>query len=365
MLMEFTIHGHENTLSVHKTTLEFTKESHLTQRGDCILGVNANFSAIPKGKKLQVEITAGTYSDTFSGYYNTSFSSKEEMVLRTSNFEDGRTYMTKCNKASKDISRNIVKYLQNPKHTATIRITPLKIKNIIFDFDNTLEDWTQYELQADKLLIQWVIDLLREKGRMPEGLTKTQFAKIFNEAKYSYLQGHTQPKYYGRDYWLRKTLRNIHRRLTTDEITHLVKKYWTFLEENVTLFPETIDMLKKVKNKYNTYILSDSDGNKNIKMKRINKFHLKQYFKAIITSDDTKFNKPDRRGEEWLLKKAKLNPHETMFVGDHPEKDHITSKNLGMTTVWVKQGEHQSGQYKYVDFEINHINEVLDVLKKL
>ena len=41
---EFEIKGHENVTSKHKKTLEFTKESHLTKNGDCIVGINSTFN---------------------------------------------------------------------------------------------------------------------------------------------------------------------------------------------------------------------------------------------------------------------------------------------------------------------------------
>lgn len=366
MPMEFTIQGHENTLSEHKTTLEFTKDEHLSKRGDCILGVNATFSKYRKGKKLLVEITTNKYSDSISGYRNTSFTSTREMVLRKSNFEDARTYMIHCNKAAKDIDRKIITHLQHPNKKATVSITPITIKNIIFDFDNTLEDWQLYENRVDKLLGDWVIDLLKEKNKLPEGVTKKKFATIFRTSKLKFIHQYTQPRYYGRDYWLREALRSIHRKLSPEQITDLVRRYWKYIDENVTLFPETISTLKKLQGAYKLLILSDSDGDKGIKMKRINKFHLKQYFNGIYTSDDTKYNKPHIQSVQWVMKKTKINPHETMFVGDHPETDLITSKELGMSTVWIKKGEYASAQsYPYVDFEIEHINDVMHVLKQL
>jgi hypothetical protein len=33
--------GHKKIRGTHRTTFEFTKEAHLTERGDCIIGVRA------------------------------------------------------------------------------------------------------------------------------------------------------------------------------------------------------------------------------------------------------------------------------------------------------------------------------------
>ena len=44
MKFEIEFSGHENIRSNHQKTIEITKESHLTPRGDCIVGVNAKYS---------------------------------------------------------------------------------------------------------------------------------------------------------------------------------------------------------------------------------------------------------------------------------------------------------------------------------
>ena len=45
--MKYSFHafGHKNLLGTHKNTLEFTKDKNLTLKGDCIVGVNADFDA--------------------------------------------------------------------------------------------------------------------------------------------------------------------------------------------------------------------------------------------------------------------------------------------------------------------------------
>jgi len=44
MEYSFNCYGHENITSKHKTTLEFTKDAKMGLKGDCIVGVRADFS---------------------------------------------------------------------------------------------------------------------------------------------------------------------------------------------------------------------------------------------------------------------------------------------------------------------------------
>ena len=53
MKYEIEFFGHENIRSNHKKTIEITKESHLTPRGDCIVGVNANSSCADLPEELK------------------------------------------------------------------------------------------------------------------------------------------------------------------------------------------------------------------------------------------------------------------------------------------------------------------------
>ena len=43
MQYKFHAYGHKNILGTHKATLEFTKDEEVSLKGDCIVGVNADF----------------------------------------------------------------------------------------------------------------------------------------------------------------------------------------------------------------------------------------------------------------------------------------------------------------------------------
>ena len=41
--MKIIAYGHKNVRGTHKTTFEITKDKDLTERGTCIIGVNASY----------------------------------------------------------------------------------------------------------------------------------------------------------------------------------------------------------------------------------------------------------------------------------------------------------------------------------
>jgi len=128
MRYEIEFSGHENIRSNHQKTIEITKESHLTPRGDCIVGVNASSSCadLPdelKNKlrnsdtKVCFTIRVGTDEFTLEGkgHPDLVLSHTQDIVLRKSDFTCPRTLSVKCDKASDMVPREMVSQLQNPK----------------------------------------------------------------------------------------------------------------------------------------------------------------------------------------------------------------------------------------------------------
>lgn len=116
--MIFTVHGHKNVLSTHRNTIEFTHDNHLTHKGDCILGVQANYSLEEIQKenfsgKIKIRISVDNLSDEVIAYYNPIFADPHEMVIRISNYQDKRTFATRADKAAKDINRKIVERMKD------------------------------------------------------------------------------------------------------------------------------------------------------------------------------------------------------------------------------------------------------------
>ena len=56
MRFEIKFSGHENIRSTHKKTIEITKDSELTTKGDCIIGVNASYSCLDLPSSLKEKL---------------------------------------------------------------------------------------------------------------------------------------------------------------------------------------------------------------------------------------------------------------------------------------------------------------------
>lgn len=156
MAYSFACYGHENITCKHKTTLEFTKSNELSLKGDCIVGVKADFSIkeIKRfieslGNNKKITITIETINEDYNNKnyneksinnqkitekinaeINASFNSDKEMVIRKSDFADKRTFAVKADKAACELNVGLVKFLKDKN--AVIEVCLEKHNQIIF-----------------------------------------------------------------------------------------------------------------------------------------------------------------------------------------------------------------------------------------
>jgi hypothetical protein len=127
--------GHENIQATHKTTLEFTKDPHLSKKGDCIVTVAADkaladLSAEFKEnlRKTHAKLTISIEVDDFIDYVNAYGSPRlilthpTDMVIRKSDYICNRTLAIHADKAAQDLPRDFVEKLKNPKRKVKITL---------------------------------------------------------------------------------------------------------------------------------------------------------------------------------------------------------------------------------------------------
>jgi len=129
MEYSFTAWGHKNVTGKHERTLEFTKDTELTIQGDCILGVNANFSAynlkelIKEGGKLKMVISAGGVCDEIVFEGNPEFNDDDEVVVRIGEFSSDRTFGIMADKACSDLKWELIERLKDLGQRIDVLIT--------------------------------------------------------------------------------------------------------------------------------------------------------------------------------------------------------------------------------------------------
>ena len=111
-------------LALHPTTIEITTESHLTKRGDCIVGVCAEKGCAGLGEAVRTALSRDdakvllrfvvegeTFAVSARGDSRLTLTHPHDMVIRKSDFVSDRTLAVGASAAAKDIPRRVAKAL--------------------------------------------------------------------------------------------------------------------------------------------------------------------------------------------------------------------------------------------------------------
>jgi len=128
-------YGNKNIQATHKTTLEFTKDKHLSKTGDCIVAVAADKALADLSTefkenlrkphaKLIILIEADGIIDQVNAHGSPRLilSHPTDMVVRKSDYVCNRTLAVHADKAAQDLSKALVEKLKNPQQKVKITL---------------------------------------------------------------------------------------------------------------------------------------------------------------------------------------------------------------------------------------------------
>ena len=118
-------YGHPNVKATHRTTFEITKETWLTPRGDCIIGINASKSPKELNNELKelltkdntlvvvILLTKNSYDYALGrGSSKLTLTDNVRCIFRRSNYASPNTVAILMNKAAKDLRRDLIEDLK-------------------------------------------------------------------------------------------------------------------------------------------------------------------------------------------------------------------------------------------------------------
>jgi len=127
--------GHKNIQATHKTTLEFTKDTHLSKKGDCIVTVAAGKALVDLSaefkenlRKPHAKLTIIIEADGIIEQLNAHGSPQlilahpTDMVVRKSDYVCNRTLAVHADKAAQNLSRELMEKLKNPQQKVKITL---------------------------------------------------------------------------------------------------------------------------------------------------------------------------------------------------------------------------------------------------
>ena len=223
------------------------------------------------------------------------------------------------------------------------------IKAVVFDLDNTLLDFMKIKKASVDAAVAAMISAglkmsKEESNKVLEGLYDQygiEYQEIFQK-------------------FLEKVDNKVDYRILSEGIVAYRKVQSGLLEP----YPHVVPTLVKLRTKgLKLGILSDAPRLKG--WIRLTEMKLAEFFDVVITYDDTGEHKPSKVPFLRMLKELDIDPSEAIMVGDSPKRDIVGAKNSGMATVFARYGCTKHIELSGADFDINGIEQIVDVIDKL
>lgn len=128
--------------------------------------------------------------------------------------------------------------------------------------------------------------------------------------------------------------------------------------ESWRLYPDVLEILKILSAKsFTLYVLSNWDSRLTDICKNLG---LSAYFNEIIISSLIGFEKPDPEIYRFALKRAGVNPENSLHIGDDLELDFQPARSLGMHSLLLDRFD----RYEPQPYRITSLSEVLPFLEE-
>lgn len=129
------------------------------------------------------------------------------------------------------------------------------------------------------------------------------------------------------------------------------------------LYSDTKMILEALSKKYKLGVIANQSlGTK----ERLDNWNIGKYFDVVVASAEAGCEKPDLKIFNLALEQANCKPNEAVMIGDRLDNDIAPAKQIGMKTVWVRQGfaKYQiiCNESEQPDFIIDSISNILDIL---
>ena len=229
------------------------------------------------------------------------------------------------------------------------------IKNLIFDLDNTLYDFSSVWKISNKRVFEY---LGYDKLTSYDEFFK-RYKRINNELVDKIHSG--QLKIIDlRNERLIATLADYNINLTKEECDYYYKKQFEFILEAISPNNKLNTILKKLSKDYKLIILTN--GKSYEQRSKLQKLGLEEVFKIYI-SEEVHISKPKPQAFLNVLKSEGIKAEETVMIGDSLFHDIEPAKKLGMKTCLVNRKWHFDDKRKeYNGYKVNNVEIFLEKL---
>lgn len=226
-------------------------------------------------------------------------------------------------------------------------------RHIYFDLDRTLWD---FETNAKETFVELLINYELKRLMSDSEEAFSLFMQINERMWQNYREGRIKKE------WLR-TARFVELlaaySISDDAMAYnMGVDYIRISPLKTALVPGTVDMLEKLFDKHNLYIITN--GFEEVQYLKLKNCGIEKYFKKMFTSDSIGVQKPNPEIFRHALKYSNARKTESLMVGDDLHIDILGAKKAGIDQVYYNPNglEHN----EKITFEINHLSLLTSIL---
>lgn len=199
----------------------------------------------------------------------------------------------------------------------------MRYTTLLFDVDDTLLDFQAAENQALRLLFQ------QEGIEFTSELEKSY--KELNERRWRAFEAGKMSRETVVNERFGEFFSQINR--SVDSLA-MEQKYREFLNQGHQLLGNSREIIADLAGKADLYVVSN--GVSKTQYQRLGDAQLLPYFKEIIISEDTGYQKPMIEFFDYTFNKIpQLDKEKTVIIGDSLTSDIQGGKNAGIDTIWL------------------------------
>ncbi len=194
-----------------------------------------------------------------------------------------------------------------------------QFKVLTFDCYGTLIDW-------ESSILSTLRPILSSYNR---DITDMQIIKLFNEFERKIQSGNEYVNY---KEVLKRVMQQFGNKFefspSSSELNCIIDSLWDW-----RAFPDTVPMLKKLKEKYKIGIISNIDDD----LFALTEKQLQVKFDWVITAEQVKSYKPSLKNFRYAIEKIGVSPDQILHIAQSIYHDIIPANSLGLSNVWVNR----------------------------
>lgn len=226
----------------------------------------------------------------------------------------------------------------------------IKVNTIFFDLDHTLWDFEKNSSITFKHIFN--------KRNFP--FSHSEFLKYYIPINHKYWDYYSKNKISAehlRTIRLQETFKVLKYNHTSMFIDEISDEYIKTLPKQTFLFEGVIDMLQKLKLKYNLHIITN--GFEEVQYSKLKNSKILPYFDKIISPESALAKKPDIKIFNYALSLVKKHPKNCLMIGDNLYADIMGAINVGMNAIHFNSTNEPKHEKCTI---VNSINELYKLL---